>query len=219
MSGYEQWPLVMYHGMSTVGLDVAPQRDHAPGFAVFFLLWVFIEAFCVNNLVIGVVVANFKQMKLQEAGSLYLLSAGQREWVDTVLRAARSSRGAPTSPGARRAALWELERDSFEVTVQTLIVANVALMLSLCEPRRGVGSAASQGGAHAAGRRASYFFTVLLPRDGPQARRLQPLPTRGTLPLCLVLPRSSTCTWTRRPAATTRRRLAELRSTRPRCAS
>ena len=171
MSGYEQWPLVMYHGMSTVGLDVAPQRDHAPGFAVFFLLWVFIEAFCVNNLVIGVVVANFKQMKLQEAGSLYLLSAGQREWVDTVLRAAKLKPRRTYKPkGARRAALWEfVRRDSFEVAVQTLIVANVALMLlHFCELHTaeewsggvGQGACVIPAWSERLQSRANYFFTV-----------------------------------------------------------
>ena len=27
MSGFERWPVVMYHGMDVVGIDIAPSRD------------------------------------------------------------------------------------------------------------------------------------------------------------------------------------------------
>ena len=79
MSTLEGWPIVMYHATDVVGLDVAPRRDTSPGLGLFFLLWIFLEAFCVNNLVIGVIVSNFKDAKVKEDSSMYF-SAGQREW-------------------------------------------------------------------------------------------------------------------------------------------
>ena len=144
MSGLERWPEVMYHGMDVVGIDRAPQRDAAPAFALYFMLWIFIGAFCVNNLVVGVVVANFTQIKEQE-DSYSLMTDGQREWVDTLNRSTRLAPRKTYRPASpRRRALWYFVRhNNFELSVQLLIVVNVALMLvSGCnpvEPADGVG--------------------------------------------------------------------------------
>ena len=144
MAGLEQWPTVMYHGMDVVGIDMAPRRDASPSFAVFFLCWIFIEAFCVNNLVIGVVVSNFKQMKEQEDQN-YLMSQGQREWVDTIMRSTRLAPRKTYKPSdRRRAAVWELVRHHyFELFVQLVIIINVAIMLvyycDVTPPPDGVG--------------------------------------------------------------------------------
>ena len=77
----------MYHGMDVAAIDEAPRRDENPGYALFFLFWIFIEAFCVKKLIVGVVVANFKKMKEQEHEGF--MTIGQREWVDTIMRSTR----------------------------------------------------------------------------------------------------------------------------------
>ena len=141
ISGIERWPEVMFHGMDTVGIDMAPRRDATPGLAVFFIAWIFIGAFCVNNLVVGVVVANFTQIKEQE-DSVALMTKGQREWVDTLNRSTKLQPRKTYRPKAsqpRRRAIWHFVRHTyFELCVQFLIVLNVALMLLyFCEAQPG----------------------------------------------------------------------------------
>lgn len=137
MSGLEGWPTVMYHGMDVVGIDVAPRRDaNTPAF-LFFLAWIFIEAFCVNNLVVGVIVANFQDEKVKQ-DSFMLMTKGQREWVDTMLRTTKLAPRRTYRPETpRRAALWELVRHNyFELFIQMVIISNVAVMtVYYCEPR------------------------------------------------------------------------------------
>ena len=136
MSALERWPEVMYHGMDIVGTDVAPQRDSSFLASLFFISWIFVGAFCFNNLVVGVVVANFTQIKEQE-GSFALMTEGQREWIDTMNRSTRLQPRKTYRPvHPKRRVLWELVNHTyFELVIQSLIVANVALMVTyFCVP-------------------------------------------------------------------------------------
>ena len=83
-------------------------------------------------------------MKEQE-DSFLLMSSGQREWVDTIMRSTRIKPRKTYKPtGRRRAWLWEVVRHNhFELFVQIIIVANVAIMLvyycDVTPPLDGVG--------------------------------------------------------------------------------
>ena len=168
MTFLERWPEVMYHGMDVVDVDVAPRRGAAPAYAFFFIAWIFIGAFCVNNLVVGVVVANFTQIKEAE-DVRSLLTAGQREWVDIVLRSSRlkpRKTYLPTHPLRRR--VWALVRHHhFEVAIMGAILVNVLVMATFhCVPTAaplgiGAGSCVIDAGAEQVWNVCNYIFAVL----------------------------------------------------------
>ena len=119
----------MYWAMDTYALDEAPRRDASPAVAIFFVVWIFVGALFVNNLVVGVVIDNFNQISQQENGSAFLTD-DQRAWVDTVFRATAVKPKPTHRPEARwRRWLWELIRSSkFEVAIMGSIIANITMM-------------------------------------------------------------------------------------------
>ena len=119
----------MYWAMDTYALDEAPRRDASPAVAIFFVVWIFVGALFVNNLVVGVVIDNFNQISQQENGSAFLTD-DQRVWVDTVFRATAVKPKPTHRPEARwRRWLWELIRSSkFEVAIMGAIIANITMM-------------------------------------------------------------------------------------------
>lgn len=119
----------MYWAMDTYALDEAPRRDASPAVAIFFVVWIFVGALFVNNLVVGVVIDNFNQISQQENGSAFLTD-DQRAWVDTVFRATAVKPKPTHRPEARwRRWLWELIRSSkFEVAIMGAIIANITMM-------------------------------------------------------------------------------------------
>ena len=88
MSMLERWPDVMYRGMDTYAIDEAPRRDASKWAAAYFIMWIFVGALFISNLFVGVVVDNFTKIKEQEQGTALLLD-GQREWIDTMMRATK----------------------------------------------------------------------------------------------------------------------------------
>ena len=124
-----RWPNVMYWAMDSYAWEEAPRRDASPAVAIFFVVWIFVGALFVNNLVVGVVIDNFNQISQQENGSAFLTD-DQRAWVDTVFRATAVKPKPTHRPDARwRRWLWELIRSSkFEAAIMISIIANITMM-------------------------------------------------------------------------------------------
>ena len=76
----EQWPDLLYTGTDTFAFNTAPVRDASMASAAFFITWVFLSYFCMNNMIAGVVAENFIQISEEQKGSA-LLTAEQRQWV------------------------------------------------------------------------------------------------------------------------------------------
>ena len=65
----------MYWAMDTYALDEAPRRDASPAVAIFFVVWIFVGALFVNNLVVGVVIDNFNQVDLGNGETVFWVPA------------------------------------------------------------------------------------------------------------------------------------------------
>jgi hypothetical protein len=137
MSGLEMWPDVMYHGMDAYAIDEAPRRDASALAALFFIMWIFVGALFINNLVVGVVIDNFNQIKDQESGSAFL-TPEQKDWVDTIKRSTEKRPQKTYRPqfGGLRLKLWEVIRSNrFEVFILGAIIINVLMMATFnCVP-------------------------------------------------------------------------------------
>ena len=137
MSGLEMWPDVMYHGMDAFAIDEAPRRDASAVAALFFIMWIFVGALFINNLVVGVVIDNFNQIKDQESGSAFLTTE-QKDWVDTIKRSTEKRPQKTHKPHfvGLRLKLWEITRSNqFEVFILLAIIINVLMMATFnCVP-------------------------------------------------------------------------------------
>ena len=137
MSGLEMWPDVMYHGMDAYAIDEAPRRDASAVAALFFIMWIFVGALFINNLVVGVVIDNFNQIKDQESGSAFLTDA-QKDWVDTIKRSTEKRPQKTHKPHfvGLRLKLWEITRSNqFEIFILLVIIINVLMMATFnCVP-------------------------------------------------------------------------------------
>lgn len=130
------WPEVMLLGIGANGVDEAPSADvrDAPAekmaVSIFFLAWILLGHYFCTNLIVGVVVDSFKDMKGGQDGS-GLLTEEQRAWSDA-LRAiceARAIRLRQPPPQPWRSAVFRLVTSSrFEVAVVALVVLNMACM-------------------------------------------------------------------------------------------
>ncbi len=164
MSGLEMWPDVMYHGMDAYKEDEAPRRDASAGTAIFFILWIFVGALFINNLVVGVVIDNFNQIKDQENGSAFLTSE-QKDWVDTITRSSQIKPQKTHRPGFTgvRLKLWELIRsNAFEVFILVVIMLNVAMMATYnCVPDAAASACIIEPLWAAVWRYSNYMFSLI----------------------------------------------------------
>ncbi|GAB5373513.1 hypothetical protein AAMO2058_001758600, partial [Amorphochlora amoebiformis] len=74
------WNGIMYQCIDARGPDQTPQRDYAPAWGIFFIAYIFITAFFALNLLVGVLIDNFRRLKELNEGSAFLTEA-QRKWV------------------------------------------------------------------------------------------------------------------------------------------
>ncbi|KAG8465497.1 hypothetical protein KFE25_002804 [Diacronema lutheri] len=80
LSSLEGWPTAMFRGIDAVGAGRAPELDHAPARAIFFVGWTLVGGLFMRNLFIGVIVDTFDATKRADDGLLFV-TPEQRHWV------------------------------------------------------------------------------------------------------------------------------------------
>mmetsp|Transcript_12151 Transcript_12151/g.42104 ORF Transcript_12151/g.42104 Transcript_12151/m.42104 type:complete len:1551 (-) Transcript_12151:19-4671(-) len=128
----EDWPDVMYMGMSITGKDRAPVPKDSPIFGIYFVAYVVFGALFSINLVVAAVVNQFMRVKMVGDGSLYL-SPKQQLWVDTCMMSVREKpeRKPPPPKKSQKVnrACWELvTKPQFDYFITLCIMLNVVVM-------------------------------------------------------------------------------------------
>ena len=75
----EGWPDVLFACIDATEVDHAPERDANPANAGFLMLWVMLGNMCLVNLLVGVLVETFDQVRRQEEG-VAIMSSSQKQW-------------------------------------------------------------------------------------------------------------------------------------------
>ncbi|GAB5365090.1 hypothetical protein AAMO2058_001026900 [Amorphochlora amoebiformis] len=81
VSSLEGWPRVMHRAVDIDGPGKAPKRDNQQIYALYFVAFIVVGSFLVNNLFVGVVIRSFKIMREHLEGSS-MLSEVQRLWLE-----------------------------------------------------------------------------------------------------------------------------------------
>lgn len=71
----EMWPDYMYPCVDAIGPGKAGERNHNPGIAIFFILFIFFTTFFIMNLFVGVVIDKFHAIKDELNGNYFLTPA------------------------------------------------------------------------------------------------------------------------------------------------
>jgi len=74
------WNVIMYSCIDARGPDLTPKVNSSPEWGLFFVIYIFITAFFALNLLVGVLIDNFRRLKELNEGSAFLTEA-QRQWV------------------------------------------------------------------------------------------------------------------------------------------
>jgi len=82
MSTTEGWVNVMNKGVDSRGIDQQPKENTNMWYSLYFVLFIIIGSFFILNLFVGVVISTFNLEK-ETLGKNYLLTATQKEWIDT----------------------------------------------------------------------------------------------------------------------------------------
>ena len=130
VSAIEGWTRVLFASVDAVGVDVAPARDHAPWRTLFFVAWLALGAFLLLNLLAGMLVSTFADMKQADGGSV-VLTERQRDWTETLSQwlELRPRRQVPCPSQPARAACHRLAMHrGFEGAVLALILFNTLVM-------------------------------------------------------------------------------------------
>eukprot|EP00736_Rhodelphis_marinus_P010022 Rmarinus@m.20403 len=77
----EGWTNVMWAVVDSVAVDKAPEKDHSRFFVVLFIIFILICSVFIMNLVVGVVVDTFTNLKKHNEGSAFLTER-QKMWVE-----------------------------------------------------------------------------------------------------------------------------------------
>ena len=75
----EGWPDVLFACIDATRVGHAPERDANPANAFFLMLWVMVGNMCLVNLLVGVLVETFDQVRRQEEG-VAIMSSSQKQW-------------------------------------------------------------------------------------------------------------------------------------------
>ena len=133
MSTTEGWTAVMYNGVDSRSPELAPERDHNPPIAFFFVAFEVVANFFILNLFVGIILDNFAQLSSETGdGSSATMTKAQKMWVKTQQRlqgAAEPARADyyPEDPN-RRVAYKVIERREFEWGIMFVIVMNAVTM-------------------------------------------------------------------------------------------
>ena len=126
VSSLEGWTDVMYSGMDASGVDNQPVTDYSPVMALFFVIQIFVCAFFILNMVVGVIIEKFNQMSGRG-----MLTDDQKNFKDLILSLATQQVEAPVPEPENpiRRFFYRLTNNKvFEAIVLFLLVGNCCLM-------------------------------------------------------------------------------------------
>lgn len=124
------WPDVLFAGIDATEIEAAPRRDANPANAVFFIVWVGLGSFCLLNLVVGVLVTTFYEIRTKEEG-LDFMSEQQKVWADTMAHflSLRPVQRMPCPPDWLGKNCWLITKHRhFETLISATIVLNTLLL-------------------------------------------------------------------------------------------
>jgi len=129
----------MYRAIAFVQLDHVSERNHNQLVGLFFVGFVIVGSFFVLNLFVGIVISNFNRER-ERIGKDFLLTEGQKKWVETKLMVIRAEpkllEKSPDNPVSR--ACFNLQsRPPFETGVYLSIILNT---ITLATAWRGASS-------------------------------------------------------------------------------
>ena len=133
MSTTEGWTAVMYNGVDSRSPELAPERDHNPPIAFFFVAFEVVANFFILNLFVGIILDNFAKLSSETGdGSSATMTKAQKMWVKTQQRLQSTAEPAradyyPEDPN-RRVAYAVIERREFEWGIMFIIVVNAVTM-------------------------------------------------------------------------------------------
>jgi hypothetical protein len=126
MSTTEGWVAVMYMGIDARGIDLQPKENSNRAYALYFILFIIIGSFFILNLFVGVVISTFNLEK-ENLGKNYLLTATQREWIDTRMNIGKM-KPLNTSDYKNNLCSKILENKYFEIFIIGCIIVNTIFL-------------------------------------------------------------------------------------------
>lgn len=131
VAGQENWVDFMWSAVDAVSPGIAPRRDHNPYNAVFFIVFLMIVAFFVQEIFVAVIINNFQKIKGVSNGSAFM-TARQKEWVrlQKTIRTQQPKIHARPPPNQRlRGKLFDFVKSQlFETLSIAVILANITCM-------------------------------------------------------------------------------------------
>ena len=132
VSSLEGWTDALFAGIDASDVGVAPRRDATPAHALFFIAWIVLGAFCLLNLLVGVLVSTYADIKRRSEDDGGVLSTKQRQWVAMIARFLEYTpkpRHPPPTQAWRRpcynlAVLWP----HFDSTILFVVLFNTVLL-------------------------------------------------------------------------------------------
>jgi hypothetical protein len=83
------WAENMYRGISTTRPDYVQQNKGRSEWIVFFILFIILGSFFIQNLFVGIVITTFNREK-ERLGKSFLMTEKQKEWIDIKLLMVRT---------------------------------------------------------------------------------------------------------------------------------
>eukprot|EP00761_Pharyngomonas_kirbyi_P014924 gb/GECH01014955.1/.p1 GENE.gb/GECH01014955.1/~~gb/GECH01014955.1/.p1 ORF type:complete len:1446 (+),score=208.71 gb/GECH01014955.1/:1-4338(+) len=130
MTTCELWLGIMYRGIDARSHTLAPERDHSPWRAIYFIAFIIFGSFFVTNLFTGVLIDNYYKQKEKKDG-YYLLSTQQKRWVETQKLMLNDKIQRPLIPPSskwRSAVFHFVQHRLFDWFIITIICLNTILM-------------------------------------------------------------------------------------------
>ena len=119
----------MHSGMDVTSVDKQPKQDNSAATGIiFFVMAIFVCAFFILNMVVGVIIEKFNQMSGRG-----MLTDDQKKFKDIVLNVMTQEVEAPkpTPEGGVRGSVYKvISHPNFETLVLFLILLNSAVMAS-----------------------------------------------------------------------------------------
>jgi len=134
VASLEGWGEIMFSAVDVVGQGRGRRRNANPGAALYFLSFLFVVCFFVQEIFVAVIIDHFKRLKKILNGSAFMTKE-QKEWV-RLQKTIKKRHPRIHSPPSRerepvRARLFTLvKKPFFEPLVTVLVIINVLLMLS-----------------------------------------------------------------------------------------
>ncbi|PNW76369.1 hypothetical protein CHLRE_11g467528v5 [Chlamydomonas reinhardtii] len=128
----ESWSDVMYTGADITQVYQQPITNNSPAVCLFFVIFVIVGGFFLLNLVIGVSIDKFNQMRRENNGGNPHMSDEQEAWVSTqkMLTNLRALRRHVPPENRFRAFFYHLTQNQiFEDVIMVIVVISIGFML------------------------------------------------------------------------------------------